>query len=108
MTINADYTDEIAALVGNVPGVTALYSAEPVIAHAAKAALAAVIDSPVTPHRLEVDAGPAGVSVTVHIGVSRQQSAADVCRAVHDEIAANITATGERIDTISVKVGRIS
>lgn len=108
MTFSTYSQDQLTALVRTVPGVTAIYSPHPVIARTAKVVLSAVIDSPATAEHLHVTDSPVGVAVRVVIGVSRERAAGDVCRSVYDEIAGNITATGQIIDKITVKVGRIS
>jgi len=101
-------SDTLAELVGTIPGVMTLYSPEPVIARAAKVALATVLRSPATTDRIQVTDGPAGVHVSVHLGVSRTQSAAAVCRDVYEHISSAIRADGQDVDRIVVKVGRVS
>jgi len=101
------FVDEIAALVGTVPGVMAIYTAQPVVAQTVKATVSALIGEPATAQRIHVADTPEGVDVSLHIGVAATDAAADVCRSVYDAVEANLTAAGQEIMRISIKVGRI-
>lgn len=107
MSDSAALTEELAALVGRVPGVMSIYSNEPVVAQAVKATVEAVMEQPAHAERIAVTDSPEGVDVSLHIGVGTVEPASAVVRAVYDEISANLTASGQVIKSIRIKVGHI-
>jgi hypothetical protein len=114
----AALADELALLAAGVPGVAALYSARPAVA----AALGNVVGSVVnvvardgrSPDRVAGGAlvhlrrSDAALAVSVRIGVGELDSAAEVCRRVHDAIADYLDAHHDgAVGDIAVAVARI-
>ncbi|WP_291054553.1 hypothetical protein [Herbiconiux sp.] len=90
---------ELAALVGAVPGVTALYPARSAPASLVSAVLAAAARGPATAaaaiaEPVAVSGAPEALSISVTIGVDPSASAAELCRTVHDRLRDHLAAAG--------------
>jgi len=104
-TLPANLAGDLAVIVAAVPGVQALYSTRPALLASAAAVVGKTVefltpasggrqfDAPdaataevVPPQTVRVDATDDGIGVDVRIGVSDVESAADICRRVHDGI----------------------
>ena len=130
MTDPAELARELESVVRSVPGVTAVYPASPVIVTVVAAVVSAVVstvtstvsavsavvgaggDAPTeratTPALVAVTTGKAGLKVAASIGVASADSSTEVCRHVHDAIAASAgMADVAAIDSITVTVASI-
>ena len=112
MTDAADLAAELETVVRAVPGVITLYPTAPLVATIVGAVIGAVVDAitqrETSPNLITVSTGKTGLCVSASIGVADADSAAGVCRLVHDAIAANpATRAAEPIDMISVTVASI-
>jgi len=126
-TLPSDLAADLAVIVGTVPGVQVLYSARPVLLDSAAAVVGKTVEflTPtvggtagdssdaaggdiVLPQTVRVESTDDGVDVNVRIGVSDHESAADVCRRVHDEISQHLLHSGlGEGAAITVSVARI-
>ena len=109
MTAEPSVTDELDALVRQVPGVDLLYPAGSIVGNA----LSATIDTmarrlPLAP-KVAVEEGTAGLHIKVKIGVSATGSSSDISRRVHDAIAAHLLQNGNppvaKIEVIVACIG---
>lgn len=101
-------TDELDALVRQVPGVEVLYPAGSIVATVLTAAIDAVAHrSPLVP-KVVLEERADGVKVTVKIGIGAAESCGDVSQRVHDAIAAQLRQCGNPpVSQIAVIVARI-
>lgn len=101
------HTEELAAVVEQVPGVDELYPAAPVL-NVVKQVVGAITQKPTGPEFVAVTVSDDGVSASVAIGISDAEAATEVCRQVYDTIAEYFVASGEpTVASIDVTVARI-
>ncbi|TFB75904.1 hypothetical protein E3O06_04495 [Cryobacterium glaciale] len=113
MTTVLPFTDQLDALVRQVPGVDALYPAGSIVATVLTATLDAVahrapaaplVHTPLVHTAQQAD----GVRVTAKIGIGAAESSAEVSARVHDAIAAHLRQAGNPpVAQIAVIVARI-
>lgn len=108
MTDATELAEKLEAIVRSVLGVTALYPTTPIVITIVGSVVDALTQREKAPKLVTVTMGKARLSVTVRIGVAVAVSSTEVCRRVHDAIAANpaILALAP-INTISVTVASI-
>ena len=108
MTDAAELAGNLEVIVRSVPEVTALYPTTPIVVTIVGSVVDALTQREKAPKLVTVTTGMARLSVTARIGVADAASSTEVCRRVHDTIAANpaILALAP-INTISVTVASI-
>ena len=108
MTDAAELAENLEAVVRSVPGVAALYPTTPLVVTIVGSVVDALTHRENAPKLVTVTTGRAGLSVTARIGVADAASSTEVCRRVHDMIAANPAILAfAPINTISVTVASI-
>lgn len=104
----SDQSDDLAAIVGSVPGVDELYPVTPALAALAKNVLSALTRRSVAAEYVSVTDTADGVTASVTIGIRSEAAATDVVRRVHDSIDEYLTTDrGAAVAAIEVKVARI-
>lgn len=108
MTTVIPFTDQLDALVRQVPGVDALYPARSIVATVLTTALDAVAHHAPAAPLVHTVAQSDGVRVTAKIGIGAAESSADVSGRVHDAIAEHLRQVGNpTVAQIAVIVARI-
>ena len=108
MGTTAHRTEELAAVVEQVPGVAELYPATPVLTTLANHVVAALTQKPAETGLVALTETDEGVTASVAIGIADADAATDVCRRVYDTIAEYFVASGDpAVTAIEVKVARI-
>lgn len=95
MTTVLPSTDQLDALVRQVPGVAALYPAGSMVASVLTATLGAVAHRPPAAPMVHLAQQADGVRVTAKIGIGAAESSVDVSGRVHDAIAAHLRQSGD-------------
>ena len=105
MTDAAELAEKLETIVRSVPGVTVLYPTTPIVVTIVGSVVDALTQRAKAPKLVTVTTENAKLSVTARIGVAHAASPTEVCRRVHDTIAANPAALAfAPINTISVTV----
>ncbi|GAB3143894.1 hypothetical protein [Marisediminicola antarctica] len=99
-TISTDLTD----LVQSTPGVLIVYDAASTIGRVLDKVVDFVTGRESDTNPVVVKEPKSGTQVRVNIGVSDDESASDICRRVHDTVAAYLEQQGDEASEISVKV----
>lgn len=102
-TISTDLTE----LVQSTPGVRIVYDAASIIGRVIDKVVDLVTGRESDTNPVVVKEPKSGTEVRVSIGVSDDESAAEVCRRVHDAVAAYLEQQGDTATEISVKVSSI-
>ncbi|MET0954764.1 MAG: hypothetical protein ABWY68_02360 [Cryobacterium sp.] len=106
--VEPDRAEQLATIVGSVPGVDELYPARPVLVGIVKEVIGALTQKPSTPDLVAVTESSAGVTASVSIGVEDVDAATEVCRRVYDTIEEYFVAAGDpAVAAIEVTVARI-
>ena len=100
--------EEIRLLVAAVPGVSAVYPAQPVPQAVISSTVAHLTRRPPA-NPVEVASATEGLEIGIAIGVSDDASATETCRAVFDAVSAHLAATAAgpaaRIRVVVATVG---
>lgn len=108
MSTTTHRTEELAAAVGQVPGVDELYPAAPVLSTVVRQVVGAITQKPAAPEFVAVTESEAGLTASVAIGISDVAAATEVCRRVYDTIEEYFVASGDvAVTSIKVTVARI-
>jgi len=108
MSTTTDRTEELATVVGQVPGVDELYPTAPVLTTVVKQVVGALTQTPTRPELVTLTESDDGLTASVAIGISDAAAATDVCRRVYDTIEEFFVASGEpALTSIEVTVARI-
>jgi hypothetical protein len=100
--------DDLAAVVGAVPGVDELYPTAPVVVGIVKQAVGAITQKPAEREVVSFTESEDGVTASVAIGIADADAATEVCRRVYDTISEHFAASGDTaIAAIEVTVARI-
>ena len=102
-TISTDLTE----LVQTTPGVQIVYDAASTIGRVLEKVVDLVTGRESDTNPVFVKEPKSGTQVRVSIGVSYEESASEVCRRVHDAVAAYLEQQGDEATEISVKVSSI-
>lgn len=89
-----EITERVRDALLNHPDVLTLYSATPVALDVAAQVLSAITPAFTPPERVRVHSGEDGTSIAVLVGLSSEHSAVQVCRQLHDLIAADLNTQG--------------
>jgi hypothetical protein len=99
---------ELAAVVGQVPGVDELYPTTPVLTTIVNQVVGAITQKPTEPELVSLTESDGGIGASVAIGISDEAAAADICRRVYDTIEDYFVAAGSPdVTSITVTVARI-
>ncbi|WEO78202.1 hypothetical protein BJQ94_03955 [Cryobacterium sp. SO2] len=108
MSSTTKRTEELAAAVGDVPGVDELYPAGPVLTTVVNHVVGALTQKPTEPELVALTESDDGVTASVAIGISDVEAATEVCRRVYETIEEYFVASGEpAVTSIEVTVARI-
>jgi len=108
MSTSPKPAEELAAAVGQVPGVDELYPAAPILATVLHQVVGALTAKPTAPEFVTLTETDEGVTASVAIGVADADAATEVCRRVYDTIEEYFVASGDpAVTSIEVKVARI-
>jgi hypothetical protein len=108
MSTTTQHTEQLAAAVGQVPGVDELYPAAPVLTTVMNQVVGALTQKPTLPEFVAVTESDEGLTASVSIGISDVEAATEVCRQVYDTIEEYFVASGEpAVSSIKVTVARI-
>lgn len=108
MTTGDLLAHELDALIGGVPGVSALYSATPMPERVLATVGKLITRLPTDIARTRVVEIETGTTIHIHIGVQDTTPAPDVCRNVYNAVEDHLhTAPRTTPVIIQVKVGRI-
>ena len=108
MSTTTHQTEELAAVVEQVPGVVEMYPAVPVVTAVVKEVVAAITQKPAQPEFIAITESDAGLTASVAIGISDEAAATEVCRRVYDTIDEYFAASsGPTVASINVTVARI-
>ncbi|WP_105035257.1 hypothetical protein [Cryobacterium aureum] len=101
-------TDQLDAVVRQVPGVDALYPAGSIVSTVLSATVHAVTHPGQAAPMVLIEKQADGVRVTVRIGIGATESSTEVSGRVHDAIAAHVGQSGTvPVAQIAVIVARI-
>lgn len=108
MSTTTKPTEELAAVVEQVPGVDELYPAAPILTTLVHQVVGALTTRPTSPELITVTETAEGLAASVAIGISDADAATEVCRRVYDTIEEYFVASGgPAVTSIEVKVARI-
>jgi hypothetical protein len=108
MSTTTHSTEELAAVVGQVPGVDELYPAAPVLTTVLQQVVGAITQKPTAPEFVAVTESDEGLTASVAIGISDVAAATEVCRRVYDTIEEYFDASEKpAVTSIKVTVARI-
>ena len=102
-TVSTDLTE----LVQSTPGVRVVYDAGSTIGRVIDKVVDLVTGRESDTNPVVVKEPRGGTEVRVSIGVGDDESATEVCRRVHDAVAAYLEQQGDEVGEISVKVSSI-
>jgi uncharacterized alkaline shock family protein YloU len=102
-TLSTDLTE----LVQSTPGVRIVYDAASTIGRVFDKVVDLVTGRESDTSPVVVKEPKGGTEVRVSIGVGEDESASEVCRRVHDAVAAYLEQQGDEASEISVKVSSI-
>jgi hypothetical protein len=108
MSTTTHQPEELAAVVGQVPGVDELYPTGPVLATVVSQVIGALTQEPAQPEFVAFTESADGVGASVAIGISDVAAATEICRRVYDTIEEYFVAAGTpAVTSINVTVARI-
>ena len=108
MSTTTHQTEELAAVVGQVPGVDELYPTAPALTAVVNKVVGALTQKPARPEFVALTESDGGVGASVAIGISDAAAATDICRRVYDTIEEYLSAAGTpAVTSIKVTVARI-
>lgn len=108
MSTTTHHTEELATVVGQVPGVDELYPTAPVLTTVVKQMVGALTQTPTRPELVTLTEADDGLTASVAIGISDAEAATEVCRRVYDTIEEYFVESGEpAVTSIEVTVARI-
>jgi len=108
MSTTTKPTEELAAVVEQVPGVDELYPAAPILTTVVHQMVGALTAKPTSPELITLTETDEGLTASVAIGISDADAATEVCRRVYDTIEQYFVASGDpAVTSIEVKVARI-
>ncbi|MCU1446436.1 hypothetical protein [Cryobacterium sp.] len=108
MSTTTHRTEELAVVVGRVPGVDELYPTSPVLPTVVQRVVGVLTQRPTAPEFVAVTESDDGLTASVAIGISDVAAATDVCRRVYATIEGYFVASGEAaVTSIEVTVARI-
>lgn len=108
MSTTTQHTEELAAVVGQVPGVDELYPAAPVLTTVVNQVVGALTQKPTPSEFVALTESDDGLTASVAIGISDVAAATEVCRQVYDTIEEYFVASGKpAVTSIKVTVARI-
>jgi len=108
MSMTTKPTEDLAAVVEQVPGVDELYPAAPILSTVVHQVVGALTARPTSPELVMLTETDEGLTASVAIGISDANAATEVCRRVYDTIEEYFVASGDpAVTSIEVKVARI-